>query len=91
MKNVINQTESALEQLKSIFTPKTETPKVMRILYRPAESEEETLKGLNLYTVEVTNALHTNGKKSGIVGKVRERENEFRSFRFDRIASMVEA
>jgi hypothetical protein len=35
--------------------------------------------------------LHTNGKKSGVIGKVRERENEFRSFRFDRIASMVEA
>lgn len=90
MKNVIAQIESALEQLKSALT-KTETPKVVKILYRPAESEEVTLKGLNLYTVEVTDTLHTSGKKSGIVGKVRERENEFRSFRFDRIVSMTEA
>ena len=90
MKNVIAQIESALEQLKSALT-KTEAPKVVKILYRPAESEEVTLKGLNLYTVEVTDTLHTNGKKSCIVGKVRERENEFRSFRFDRIVSMGEA
>ena len=90
MKNVIAQIESALEQLKSAFT-KTETPKMVKILYRPAESEEVTLKGLNLYTVEITDTLHTNSKKSGIVGKVRERENEFRSFRFDRIVSMGEA
>ena len=90
MKNVIAQIESALEHLKSALT-KTETPKVVKILYRPAESEEVTLKGLNLYTVEVTDTLHTSGKKSGIVGKVRERENEFRSFRFDRIVSMTEA
>jgi hypothetical protein len=46
---------------------------------------------LNLYTVEVTEPLFTKGKKSGFIGKVRERENQIRAFRFDRIRSLVEA
>jgi hypothetical protein len=46
---------------------------------------------LNLYTVEVTEPLFTAGRKSGFIGKVAERENELRAFRFDRIQSLVEA
>lgn len=95
-----NKMKNILKSLKSTFTLKTEVSasnqedkarKVLKILYRPAESGEVTLKGLNLYTVEVTDALVTGGKKSGIIGRVEERGNEFRSFRFDRMVSMIEA
>ena len=79
-----------IEKIKSLFA-KSETVKTVKVLYRPAKSEEKTLAGLNLYTVEVTEPLFTKGKKSGFIGKVRERENELRAFRFDRIESLVEA
>ena len=79
-----------IENIKSLFA-KSETVKTVKVLYAPAKSEEKTLAGLNLYTVEVTEPLYTKGKKSGFIGKVRERENEIRAFRFDRIQSLVEA
>lgn len=79
-----------IENIKSLFA-KPEAVKTVKVLYAPEKSEEVTLKGLNLYTVEVTDDLFTDGKKSGFIGKVRERENKFRAFRFDRIESLVEA
>lgn len=68
-----------------------EAVKTVKVLYAPEKSEEKTLAGLNLYTVEVTEPLFTKGKKSGFIGKVAEREKELRAFRFDRIQSLVEA
>ena len=79
-----------IENIKALFA-KPETVKSVKVLYAPAKSEEKTLAGLNLYTVEVTEPLFTKGKKSGFIGKVRERENQIRAFRFDRIRSLVEA
>jgi hypothetical protein len=79
-----------IENIKSLFA-KSETVKTVKVLYAPAKSGEETLVGLNLYTVEVIEPLFTKGKKSGFIGKVRERENQIRAFRFDRIQSLVEA
>jgi hypothetical protein len=89
MKNII-------QNIKSVFALKPEASEVpdaetLKVLYRPAKSEEITLKGLNLYTVKNVEPLFTNGMKSGIVGNVEERDGEYRSFRFDRIVSMVEA
>ena len=78
-----------IENIKALFT-KSETVRPVKVLYAPAKSEEKTLAGLNLYTVEVTEPLFTKGKKSGFIGKVRERENQIRAFRFDRIQSLVE-
>jgi len=79
-----------IENIKSLFV-RPEAVKTVKVLYRPAKSEEKTLAGLNLYTVEVTEPLFTAGRKSGFIGKVAERENELRAFRFDRIESLVEA
>lgn len=77
------------DTIKSLFaSPKI--VKTVKVLYAPAKSEEKTLRGLNLYTVEVTEPLYTSGYKSGFIGKVAERENELRAFRFDRIESLVE-
>lgn len=56
-----------------------------RIIYSPDKTEGGTI---NTYTVEVEEDLHTAGKKTGFVGKVYERGNEYRSFRFDRILSI---
>jgi hypothetical protein len=79
-----------IEYIKSLFA-KSEPVKTVKVLYAPAKSMEKTHAGLNLYTVEVTEPLYTKGRKSGFIGKVRERENEIRAFRFDRIQSLVEA
>ena len=76
---------------KALFTSRQTPVKTVKVLYCPANSEERTFAGLNLYTVEVTEPLFTDGRKSGFIGKVAERENEFRAFRFDRIKSLVEA
>ena len=76
---------------KALFTSSEAPVKTVKVLYCPANSEERTFAGLNLYTVEVTEPLFTAGRKSGFIGKVVERENEFRAFRFDRIKSLVEA
>ncbi len=56
-----------------------------RIIYSPDKTEGGAI---NTYTVEVEDDLLTAGKKTGFVGKVYERENEYRSFRFDRILSI---
>tara|TARA_R100000005_G_C4886459_1_gene135482 strand:- start:22 stop:273 length:252 start_codon:yes stop_codon:yes gene_type:complete len=82
--------KNAIQKIKIMFS-RPEPVKTVKVLYAPAKSQEKTFAGLNLYTVEVTEPLFTKGKKSGFIGKVRERENEFRSFRFDRIQSLVEA
>jgi hypothetical protein len=79
-----------IEYIKSLFA-KSEPVKTVKVLYAPTKSMEKTHAGLNLYTVEVTEPLYTKGRKSGFIGKVRERENEIRAFRFDRIQSLVEA
>lgn len=79
-----------IKNIKSLFA-RPEVVKTVKVLYRPAKSEENTLAGLNLYTVEVTEPLFTDGRKSGFIGKVTERENELRAFRFDRIHALVEA
>jgi hypothetical protein len=82
--------KNAIQKIKIMFS-RPEAVKTVKVLYAPAESQEKTLAGLNLYTVEVTEPLFTKGKKSGFIGKVRERDNEIRAFRFDRIQSLVEA
>ncbi len=56
-----------------------------RIIYSPDKTKGSAI---NTYTVEVEDDLLTAGKKTGFVGKVYERENEYRSFRFDRILSI---
>ena len=56
-----------------------------RIIYSPDKTKGSAI---NTYTVEVEEDLHTAGKKTGFVGKVYERENEYRAFRFDRILSI---
>ena len=56
-----------------------------RIIYSPDKTEGGAI---NTYTVEVEEDLHTAGKKTGFVGKVHERGNEYRAFRFDRILSI---
>ena len=56
-----------------------------RIIYSPDKTKGSAI---NTYTVEVEEDLHTAGKKTGFVGKVHERGNEYRSFRFDRILSI---
>tara|TARA_R110000803_G_scaffold94110_9_gene161623 strand:- start:3164 stop:3406 length:243 start_codon:yes stop_codon:yes gene_type:complete len=79
-----------MKNIKDIFKSLFASPKTVRFLYAPAKSEEKTLHGLNLYTVEITEPLYTSGYKSGFIGKVAERGNELRAFRFDRIESLVE-
>ena len=56
----------------------------------PHHLQPDKTKGsaINTYTVDVEEDLHTAGKKTGFVGKVHERGNEYRSFRFDRILSI---
>ena len=56
-----------------------------RIIYSPDKTKGSAI---NTYTVEVEEDLHTAGKKTGFVGKVHERGNEYRAFRFDRILSI---
>ena len=56
-----------------------------RIIYSPDKTKGSAI---NTYTVEVEEDLHTAGKKTGFVGKVYERGNEYRAFRFDRILSI---
>ena len=56
-----------------------------RIIYSPDKTKGSAI---NTYTVDVEEDLHTAGKKTGFVGKVYERGNEYRSFRFDRILSI---
>ena len=58
---------------------------VYRIIYSPLDTEG---RSINTYTVAVEDDLLTAGKKTGFVGKVYERGNEYRSFRFDRILSI---
>ena len=56
-----------------------------RIIYSPDKTKGSAI---NTYTVEVEEDLHTAGKKTGFVGKVYARGNEYRAFRFDRILSI---
>ena len=56
-----------------------------RIIYSPDKTKGSAI---NTYTVEVEEDLLTAGKKTGFVGKVYERGNEYRAFRFDRILSI---
>lgn len=86
----MNIIENIKSYINSLFA-RPEAVKTVKVLYRPAKSEEKTLAGLNLYTVEVTEPLFTRGRKSGFIGKVAERENHLRAFRFERIESLVEA
>ena len=58
---------------------------VNRIIYSPLDTEGSSI---NTYTVAVEDDLLTAGKKTGFVGKVYERGNEYRAFRFDRILSI---
>ena len=79
--------KSVIQKLKSILSGK----QTIKVLYAPEKTGEPNLEGLNLYTVEITEPLFTKGRKSGFIGKVAERENHLRAFRFDRIESLVEA
>ena len=85
-----------IENIKSLFakseTVKTgKTGKTVRILYAPLKTRRKLDSGVDLYTVKITSPLYKKGKKSGFTGRVEELDGQYRSFRFDRINSMVSA
>ena len=90
--NIIENIKSLFAKSETVKTVKTgKTGKTVRILYAPLKTRRKLDSGVDLYTVKITSPLYKKGKKSGFTGRVEELDGQYRSFRFDRINSMVSA